>query len=678
MSTAYSLLTLLWLIPYDFLVSILDSAANLLLFRWRPMVRHVLSWGWNLIHLPSLVAARLRFRRVRSLGDEELFRFQSRGSVRLRSVGEEISGRLLSVFDEDQAIARGARRLWGSPGIWGAVAAVVVVAFAARTIIFIGVPNIGSSFPLEAPSIALDRFLGGWNESGLGSPAPVHPSVGLTGLAALIWFGAEGAARTLLTIGFGIFGVVGMGRLAGRLGFRGPGRYLSGLVLLAGPGVAALTGRGSWLALGAAAALPWAVRAAFVHPDEKPRGALNHVGWALLLGVPLAAFSPPLAVIPLLVVVVWKLSGGKDASLWLGLFTVVGVVVAVPFVLGDTGWLLDTDRRAGLTVDELWAVLIGVGFLPLVFADSATRRLGGIGALFGLGGLALARLPYGGPGVEEATLVLASFGTALLAAAGLNVISRQPRHLMPALAAGAILVLSLGPLANGRLGLPGGDVNERLAFASALAPVNGPGRILIASTDRTEIPGEARPGPGYWYRTLDGAGTTLDEVWLPEPRSGDAALETSVELVTTGSQLQPGGELAPYAIDWVVLVGPTFRLDEVLVAQLDLVPTPLDPDSRVFENPRSVPIADSGFDDSWNRDGTGFRGDSEADRVELAINHAEGWSPSSEPVNWYVSVDGSQGTASFLGDTLQLSLAIAAGAVLALGLVLIVVGRLRR
>jgi len=677
-STAYSLLTLIWLVPYDFLVSILDSVASLLLLRWRPPVRHLLSWGWNLVHLPSLVVARLRFRKVRSLGDEELFRFQARGSIRLRTIGEELSGRLLSIFDEDQALARGTRRLWGSPGIWGAVLAVAFVAFAARTVIFIGVPNIGSSFPFEPPSLALDRFLAGWNEAGLGSSSAVHPAVGLTGLGSLLWFGAEGAARTVMTVGFGFFGIVGMGRLAGRLGFRGPGRYLSGLVLLAGPGVAALTENGSWLALGAAAALPWAVRATFVHPDEKSRGVLSHVGWALLFGIPVAAFSPALAVVPLLTAILWKVWGGKHSSLWLGVLTLVGVVVAVPFILSDNGWLLDFDRRFGLAFDGLWAVLIGLGFLPLVLADRDSRRFGGVGAVLGLGGLALSRVPYGGPGVEEATLVLASFGAALVVGAGLNAISRQPRQLMAALASSAILALSVGPLVNGRLGLPAGDVNERYAFASALAPANGPGRILIASADRQEIPGEARSGPGYWYRTIDGQGTTLDEVWLPGPLSGDVLLESSIEVVTSGSQLEPGAELAPFAIDWVILVGPAFRLDEVLVAQLDLVPTPLDPASRVFENPRSVPLADSGFDDSWNRDGTGFSGDSEADRVDLAINYAGDWSPAAEQVNWYTTVDADEGYAGFRGDALQLSLALAAGAVLLAGSVLIAIGRLRR
>ena len=182
MVTAYSPLTLLWLIPYDFIVSVLDSLLSLLLLRWRPAVHYVLSWGWNTYHLSSTIALRRRFKPVRLLGDEELFRFQARGSVRLREVGSELSGRILSAFDEDQAIARGTRRVWGSAGIWGAAIAVLILAFAMRSFFFIGVPNVGASFPFEVATTSLDRWFAGWNDSGLGSPAPVHPSIGVTGL----------------------------------------------------------------------------------------------------------------------------------------------------------------------------------------------------------------------------------------------------------------------------------------------------------------------------------------------------------------------------------------------------------------------------------------------------------------------------------------------------------------
>ncbi|MEE8375384.1 MAG: glycosyltransferase [Acidimicrobiia bacterium] len=678
MVTAYSPLTLLWLIPYDFIVSVLDSLMSLILLRWRPAARYLFSWGWNAYHLPSTIGLRRRFRPVRVLGDEELFRFQARGSVRLRDVGAELAVRILSMFDEDQAIARGTRRVWGSSGIWGAAITVLVLVFAMRSLIFLGVPNVGASFPFEEAATSLDRWFAGWNDSGLGSSAPVHPSVGVTGLWSWLWLGAEGAARTLLTIAFGLLAVVGMGRLAGRLGYRGPGRYLSGLVLLAGPGTAILVGSGSWLALAAAATLPWAVRSVFVHPDEVGRGRLSHIGWAVLLGIPLAAFSPLLVIVPLLSVIVWKVSGGKDSSIGLTLVGLLGAVVAAPFILGDTGWILDSHRRLGLSVAELWPVLLAVAFVPLVFIDSKTRRLGTLGAVLGLSGLLAVGLGNGGPGVEEAALVLASFGTALIVATGLDVVSSNPRRLIGALVSVIILFLSIGILGNGRLGLPGGDFNERIEFASALAGDAGPGRILVASTQRDDIPGEARPGPGFWYRLVDGRGMTSDEVWLPSPLPGDHELDTALERISSGGELRPGILLAPFAIDWLILLGPTFRLDEVFVAQLDLVPTPFDPDSRVFANPGSAPLADSGTESAWLRSGTGFVGEPGSGRVSLAMNYDDGWSPEPGPHEWRATVSAVGGVAGFRGTTQNLVFAVSTAALLLVSLGLLFIARRRR
>ena len=675
MLTAYGPLTLLWLVPYDLLVSVLDSTANLLFLRWRPSARYIMSFGWNLVHLPSTFGQRRRFRSVRVAGDEELFRFQSKGSVRLREVGSEFSGRFLSMFDEDQALARSSRRVWASPGIWGAVVAAIVVAFGVRTLVFSGVPNIGYNFPFQPPSVALDRWLAGWNQSGLGSPATVHPSVGLTGFISWIWFGAEGAARTITTIVLGVVAIVGFGRLGGRIGLRGPGRYLAGLVVIAGPGTAVLTGAGSWLALAAAATAPWSVRAAFLHPHDKERSQVKRIGWALVLAIPLAAFSPVLVGLPLLVVVVWKVSGGRGALLVPALTAIIAGVVAVPFLLGDPGWLIDSSRRLGASVPVMWFVLVVVALAPLIVLKHDTvRRVGFVGALLSVVGLAVTRMPMGGPGIEEALLVLASFGVAMVVAAGLDRLSGSPASLLAAAAATAILLLSIGVVGDGRLGLESGDINSQLAFADTLVGPEGPGRILIASTDRADIPGEARPGPGFWYRVVDGESITNDQVWLPDPLLGDQALDTVISRISTGGELRPGSLLAPFAIDWVVLDGPEFRLDEVFLAQIDLIPTPLDPNSRVFENPSSMALAQGAADDVWRRDGAGFVGEPASGRVALALNHAAGWQPDSGSIEWWSSVSAFDGEASYSGSTLDRVLALVSVGLLAGGFLMVVIG----
>jgi len=671
MLKAYRPITLLWVVPFEILVSVLDSLANLILFRWRVGARHLISWLWNIRHLPSTIAERRRFRQVRAVGDEELFRFQSRGSVRLREVGSELTDRVLSIFDDDQALARGTRRIWSSPGIWGALLAAVVVVVASWSIFFVGVPNSGYNFPFEPPTVALDRFFAGWNDAGLGSADAVHPASGFTGLISLIWFGAEGAARTIATILFAVLAVLGMGRLAGRLGFRGPGRYLAGLVILAGPGTALIVGAGSWLALGAAAFLPWAVRSVILHPDDRGRSWLTHVGWVLVWSILLTAVSPLLGVIPLVSALLWRLVGGSRTSLRLGLATLLAGVVAVGFVYDDRGWLLDVDRQLGLIVPDWWPVLIAVTTIPLMLVEGRTRRLGFFGALVGLGGLFLVRLPIGGPGVEEAALVLASFGSAIVVAAALDRLSIDPRRLLASIGAVAMLLLSVAGLINGRLGLPAGDINERLGFASTLAEQASPGRVLVLSTDRTLIPGEARSGPGIWYRAVDGQGTTLDEVWLPEPEPGDVQLANAIDRIASGADLRPGELLAEFAIDWVVVEGIETPLDPVLDSQVDLVPTPLITNADVFENPRVDPLASVDDDVVWHREGTGFAGPVSAGPAVLRVNYSHGWDPQPELEDWFTTVSGMDGTAVFSA-TGYLSYAPYAAAllfVLALGLV---------
>jgi len=677
MLKAYRPITLAWMVPFLLFVGLVDSLFNLVLLRWRPAARHAASWAWNIFHLPSTITARRRFKPVRAFGDEELFRFQARGSVRLRDLGAEVTDRLLFMFDEDKAISRGTRRIWSSPGIWGAVIAAAMVILAARSILFTGVPNTGSSFEFEPPSIALTRFFGGWNDSGLGSPGSVHPSTGLTGLASLLWFGAEGAARVMMTIGSAFLAVLGMGRLSGRLGLRGAGRYLAGLVLLAGPGTAAVVGAGSWLALGAASLVPWAVRSVFIHPSLPITGKPTRVAWVLAWSLLLAAMSPVLAIVPLVVGLLARALGDARSRVWLALVGLVGLISAIPFLIGDPGWILDSERRLGLGVADLWPVLLTVAILPVLFGEDGVGRLALLGAVLSLGSLLLLRLPVGGPGIEEALLITASFGSAIVVAVGLDRWSLEPLRVLAAVAAAAVLLLSFGSLADGRLGLPSGDRNDQFSYAVTLAEEGGPGRILLISPERRVIPGEARSGPGLWYRVVDGSGMTQDEVWLPDSMAGDEELAAAIEQMASGSDLRPGSTLAEFSIDWVVLDGPESYLDDVLAVQLDLVPTPLDPAARVYENPNSLPMAAGGAS-VWVKDHAGFAGAAVSDRIRLSVNADPRWSPEPRAEDWAVSVLGEDGAARYRSDPMALAVSIAAAGLLMVALGTILVARTRR
>ncbi len=674
MFTAYEPLTLAWVIPYDILVSIADSIANLLLLRWRPLARHVVSWLWNLANLLSTLRHRRRLNRVRVAGDEELFRFQARGSVRLRDVGTELSARALSLFDDDETLVKRSRVLLTSPGIWGAMMASAIALVAARSLLFGAMPSTGFAFPFEDFGVSLDRWFAGWNGAGLGSPAPVHPSVLTTGLLSLLTFGSTGAARTLFTISLAVIAIAGMGRLGSRLGLRGPGRYLSGLVVIAGPGTSLLAGSGSWLALAAAAFLPWAVRAVMLMTQPHEHFPWAAMGWAVLLGGVLATFSPLLLLLPLLMALVLPAEGRRVRRILMGLACLSSVVVAVPFLIGDPGWLTDTTRKLVLVPSETWTILLAGASLPLIALENPWRRIGLLGSVMALASGLLVRLPVGGAGVEEGFLVVASFGAALAASAGMDRLNFEFAPILAVAAAAAILIMSVGTLSNGRYGLPAGDVNEDLGFASVITGDDGSGRVLIASTLRSDIPGEARRGPGFWYRLLDGVGTSHGEVWLPPPSPGDTLLLETLEAITKGDVLHPGVLLAPFAVNWLVLEGPGFRLDEVLLNQVDFVSIPFDSEIRVFQNLIEAPIAASDLV-TWEPRGAGFGGESSSTPVRLAVNHSAGWSPDSISADWSVTVNGAAGEAGFRGSWLMRVLSIMGGLVLLAGLTLIVIGR---
>jgi hypothetical protein len=290
--------------------------------------------------------------------------------------------------------------------------------------------------------------------------------------------------------------------------------------------------------------------------------------------------------------------------------------------------------------------------------------------------MVLLHVPVGGPGIEETLLVTASFGSALVVAAALDRPSLEPKRVLAAAAATAVLLLSVGSMADGRLGLPAGDINQQYGFAETLAGEAGPGRVLLLSEERMMLPGEARSGPGLWYRVIDGSGMTQDEVWLPDSRPGDEKLASAIGQMASGSDLRPGESLAEFSIDWVVIEGPETYLDEVLAVQLDLVPTPLDPEARVYENPNAMPMA-AGSASVWLRDGAGFAGVATSQRIRLSLNSDPRWSPQPGAADWAVSVAGDDGAGRYRADPMGLSLSIAAVALLVAALVAGVVGRVR-
>ena len=170
MLKVYSLLTLLWTIPLDFLIGFVQAVVAPFLGRWT-FFGWIKSWLWNLYRLPSTLRERFAARKGRVVGDAELFRYQLRGSATLRSLGSAISTRLRTRVGSDEALTLASLgRDLRQPALVVGLISLVVIGLATRSIWADGFPAVGYSLPLpQSGGDALRAYAGGWNPSGFGS-----------------------------------------------------------------------------------------------------------------------------------------------------------------------------------------------------------------------------------------------------------------------------------------------------------------------------------------------------------------------------------------------------------------------------------------------------------------------------------------------------------------------------
>lgn len=584
MLKAYRAVTLAWVIPFAFIVGFLDSLGSLLLGRWRLAPRYLVSWLWNLWRLPSTVAARRRLNRVRQVGDEELFRYQTRGSVRLRQVGSELSDRLLALFDEESVLARRATEAWWSAGAWGLVAALAVVLVGVRAVFLSGLGAVGYSLPFgDRPLESLAWFLTGWSPAGLGGPGAVHPSVLPAAALQLLVLGHGEVARSLITLGAFTAGVVGTGRLAVRLRAGGGGAHFGGVVALFGFPAALLAGEGRWAGLVGLGILPWAILGVVGHAPGSRRRWWGVLARQFSVVALLACFSPYLVVVPLLVALV--LRGRFPTRPGMAALATAGGLVALPFLIERAPIALGGIPVAATTHPGAVVLVTAAGLLAML---SGAWRVGAVGSAAALGGLALA--PMVGPDLGEALLAASALGTGMVAAAALRSRpQRRPLDWLAILAGAALVVVSVAGLAGGRGGMPADAWERSLDFVS-ISPLPGE-RVMLVAPEPRQLPGESHRGPGFWYRLLDGRGATLDQTYLGP--TTDRELDAAVAAVASADSVRPGERLAPFGIRWLVLVGDdSDGLGTALEAQTDLTALPLAAGMTVYENNAFLPRID--------------------------------------------------------------------------------------
>jgi hypothetical protein len=695
MLKVYRPITLSWTVPLAVITGLAYSLAMTFLGRPRAVFDLLVGWIWNLVHVPSTIDGRRRLKRSRIVGDEELFRYQVRGSVLMRRLGDRLSSRMS--VDEETAdrwsgvVERG-RAFWHEPGFYATIIGLLLVLVAGRSILADGIPAAGLALPLpESAWATLRSYAGGWNTSGLGSPEPLHPSVGATALIQLILFSDPRFAEVVLTVGAAGIGMLGVVRLLRNLEVAPLARYAAALALVGGPATRTLAAAGDWPGLVAIAVAPWAIVAA-IHP--MPPRLVARIGYmaraSLAVGV-LAVFAPLAALLPLTALLLRAVVSSEGP--WRAVTRVVlPTLLALVFLFPWLYWI-PSDRllRGGvapfLTL-SWWALgAFGAAFvIGMLVGDRRSAGLMGWGGTLAVGGALLARTAGVEVGREPAVagFVAAAIGTAVVVGVAVDLPARMTEARLWQVLGGrgaslAGLAVALGAalmVPGGRLGLPADGFTSQLQFASARALDHGVDRVLLAGAP-DDLPGETRSGPGFSYRVVSGTGPIYPEAWLPSPRGGDAELEEVLQTIVAGDDLRPGQSLAPFGIRWIVFTEPT-SLELAFESQLDLRELPgleyTTFESEVF-SPRA--IGSNGLAWRWERpDYVGPAGDTGP--VYVAENRHDGWGSASEEPDWANQATPADGVVAFTGDTVNRRFALVAAGLVFVLVVLALVGRVRR
>lgn len=684
MLKAYRLVTLTWVIPAGFFLYLFDGLVQLLLGRPRPLTDLVRALAWNIVYLPSTLAARRAIAPLRVVGDEELFRYQVAGSVRLRERADEIDERFGSFIDEAQesGVAEPAPTAARGP-VAAAALAVAAVAVASRGVWFGRLPVVGFSLPFPAdPAAVLGAYAGGWNPTGLGSTQPLHPAAALAALVKFLLFGWDGS-EALLVAGAMILALFGTARLLGRLGVGTAARYVAGVVAVLGPFVAVAGAAGYLPAVVGLSGLPWVVDAVLRPWPDTWRARIRRVS-AMVAGMaPVAALVPLAAFAPVLVVGAGSMAGRRRWAAVARSFLPVaaGLVFAGVYLLGSSPTtVLGGGGPADLVPAATWIGLLLAAAIIAAVRGGRGAELAAWGVLVVGVSLVADRFPGTGAGVAAAAALAGSLGAAFIvggALSGGEGLGRWRRgiHVLAVLAGLATLGAVLGAVPGGRAHLPEDVWSDALGFSAALAPPTGPDRVLLIST-AGDLPGETRIGSGYDYRLLSGGGPTLDEAWLSPPRVGDRRLAAVLDQLATAEGVRPGSALAPFAVRWIVVSGDS-PFTAAFTEQVDLASIPVGPDLAVFENQAVIPRVSVSAGPPWKWSYASASGPPSAQRrVRIADNADPRWGPDWRADDWANSVSAATGIATVEPDPVGRWSAWGAAVLLTVGLVgLVLPGR---
>jgi GT2 family glycosyltransferase len=651
--TSYSLGTLLWLIPFGFVVAIIEAAGDLVTGHPRRARAGITAWFNNVFHFRRLRASRRRAQAARHVHDRDLrelqvgtgtrltawFNHHVHNEGRLRSIGAASRSAVDSVSDGVRA-----------PATIAFMVFLALVLFGSRSLIAHSVPAIGTFGTWPGIGDLFNAFGSAWRYTGLGSASAAPPALALMGGLGTALFGAVSLARTLVVVLAIPVGAFGAYRLGNRIiGIRGPA-LAAGLAYGINPAPRNAISEGRLGPLVLFALLPFLLNATIriagrdrdtgadpASPRRRGRllrlsvlaallGAWFPVGLGLFV---LAAFALVLAI---------PIAGGiRLAFRALGLAIVsslLGIVLLFPWPLAyarkdfDSASLGFTFRTPNLDLDNIlrfhsgaqgagwamWGLLVAAA-VPLFTATGprlAWAARGWMLALLGWGAVWVpARFfPDISVPAPEAGLTVAALGIAIALGIGVSVLVdgirtfrfgwRQPAAILGGV---ALLLPVLGFTAdtfNGRWRAPEDDWTQTLAFTQSLAS-RGQFRMLWVGNP-TVLPLDPvvlDDGTGYTL-TRNGPGNVTEQ-WRAPQHSADKLVDQAIELSVAGLTNRLGRMLAPMGVRYVVLPStqgtggganapPSPALRTALSAQLDLARLRSEPGFVLYENLAWIPL----------------------------------------------------------------------------------------
>ncbi|MEX2256673.1 MAG: glycosyltransferase family 2 protein [Acidimicrobiia bacterium] len=642
--SCYSIATLLWVVPFGFVLSFVEAIVYLPTHRRRAAFAGFAAWWWAFLHLGNVRRARRHAQHGRAIHDADLHELQVGAGARFGTflTQHHADDRLQSLSERTRDSLEAVATLFRTPAAYGLLAVLALVLIGSRELLTDGVPSVGTMVDWPGVKALVAELTSAWRHTGLGSDVAGPPALGMMAGLGTVLFGGVGLAETLVVVGSFFVGAAGAYRLARGIA-AGPAAAATAAVVYAlvpVPRNAIANGRLGPLVL--YALLPFLVLLlvrAGGFPGTAGRSRRPLLG--LALGTALAtAWYPPAAlavvVIALVFVIASVVSGGVVRALRALGASAVGVAGAALLLAPWTVTMLDSrDDLAALGIAyrsrlDLSQVLrfesgpAGAGLAPwgllaaavlAVLLARGPRLAWAIRALaLVVAGDALVLLPSelsprSAVAAPEAGLAIAAVGVAWAAAIAVGAGSEElkaagrfaARRLLVVGAVAGVVLGGLGLAADtisGRWRAPDGSWATSLSFTQD-ATFEGEFRILwvgdpnVLPLDPVELDGEVS-----WVLTRDGPGDSR-ALWRAPETSADEVITDAVSVARGGSTTRLGRLLAPAGIRYVAVPlrnGPDGErgrsvpsVRTALGSQLDLTRLRSEPGLLVYENQAWAP-----------------------------------------------------------------------------------------